>query len=247
MALKHKSRNVLITGGTGSVGRALVEAFATNNNRVSFQYRQDKSTAKRLERKFGAESIQLDFAEDFTLPKIDFDVVVNNAGINISDVPAHEVSLENWNCTLRVNLTAPFRIVRQCLPSMIKKRWGRIINISSIYGLRAVERNFPYTVSKHGLSGLTKTIAKEYAAYGITCNEICPGPIDSDMMREIAKRAVAQSGGTLKSYLKEVCEEIPAKRMVEPLEVVVLALFLASPEAGYLTGASIPLDGGMIA
>lgn len=247
MAFTHKSRNVLITGGTGSVGRALVEAFATNNHHVSFQYWQDKSTAKRLERSFGAESIQLDFAKDFTLPKVNFDIVVNNAGINISDVRAHEVSIENWNRTFRVNLTAPFQIIRQCLPSMIKKRWGRIINISSIYGLRAVEGNLPYTVSKHGLSGFTKTIAKEYALYGITCNEICPGPIDSDMMRDIGKRTVARSGGTLKGYLKEVCEEIPAKRMVKPLEVAALALFLASSEAGYLTGASIPLDGGMIA
>ncbi len=247
MVLKHKSRNVLITGGTGSVGKALVEAFAENDNRVTFQYRRNKSTAKQLEKKFGAESIQLDFEEDFVLPNVDFDVVVNNAGINISDVPAHEVSIQNWNRTLRVNLTAPFQIVRQCLPSMIQKRWGRIINISSIYGLRAVEGNFPYTVSKHGLSGFTKTIAKDYAVHGITCNEICPGPIDSDMMREIGKRAVAHSGGTVENYLKEICDEIPAKRMVEPLELAALTLFLASSEAGYLNGASIPMDGGMIA
>jgi NAD(P)-dependent dehydrogenase (short-subunit alcohol dehydrogenase family) len=130
---------------------------------------------------------------------------------------------------------------------MIQKRWGRVINISSIYGLRAVEGNFPYTVSKHGLSGFTKTIAKEYAVYGISCNEICPGPINSNMMREIGKRVASQSGGTVEGYLREVCEEIPAKRMVEPHEVSALALFLASPEAAYLTGASIPLDGGIIA
>ena len=130
---------------------------------------------------------------------------------------------------------------------MIQKRWGRIINISSIYGLRAVEGNFPYTVSKHGLSGFTKTIAREYATYGISCNEICPGPINSDMMREIGKRVASQTGGTVESYLKEVCDEIPAKRMAEPRDVSALALFLASPEAGYLTGASIPLDGGIIA
>ncbi len=247
MVLKHKPRNALITGGTGSVGKALVEAFTENNYRVTFQYRHDKLTAKQLEKKFGAESIQLNFEEDFILPTVDFDVVVNNAGINISDVSAHEVSIQDWDRTLRVNLTAPFHIVRQCLPSMIQKRWGRIINISSIYGLRAVEGNFPYTVSKHGLSGFTKTIAKEYAAYGITCNEICPGPIDSEMIREIGKRAISQSGGTLKNYLKEICNEIPAKRMVKPIELAGLTLFLASPEAGYLTGASIPMDGGMIA
>jgi len=238
---------VLITGGTGSVGKALVEAFATKNHRVTFQYRREKSVARRLEKRFGAESIQLDFEEDFLLPKVDFDVVINNAGINISDVVAHEVNIRDWDRTIRVNLTAPFLIVRQCLPSMIEKRWGRIINISSIYGLRAVEGNFPYTVSKHGLAGFTKTLAREYAVHGITCNEICPGPVDSDMMREIGKRTVAEGGGTVEDYLKEVCDEIPAKRMVKPSELAALALFLASPEAGYLTGASIPMDGGMIA
>ena len=88
------------------------------------------------------------------------------------------------------------------------------MNISSIYGLRAVEGNCPYTVSKHGLAGLTKTIAREYAAYGITCNEICPGPIDSNMMRTIAKRS---SSGSVEDYFKEVCEEIPARRLYEVL------------------------------
>ncbi len=247
MTVNKKSRAVFITGGTGSVGKALVRAFASNGYRVAFQYCRDKSTANRLKNQFGAEPIQLDFEKDFELPKVNFDVIINNAGINISDIQTHEVTIEDWHKTLRVNLTAPFLIIRQCLPAMIKKRAGRIINISSIYGLRGVEGNFPYTVSKHGLSGLTKTIAKEYAVYGITCNDICAGPIDSDMMREIGKREAARSGGTVRSYLKEVCEEIPANRMLKPSELARLALFLASPEAAYLNGTSIPLDGGMIA
>ena len=247
MPSKRKLRSVLITGGTGSVGKALVKAFAANNYRVTFQYHLDKSTADRLQRNYGAQSLRLDFEEECVLPNADFDVVVNNAGINISDVAAHEVSIENWNLTLRVNLTAPFIILRQCLPSMIEKHWGRIINISSIYGLRAVEGNFPYTVSKHGLAGLTKTLAKEYAVHGITCNEICPGPIDSDMMVDIGKRIVATSGGSVDDYFKEVCNAIPAGRMLNPSELAALALFLASNEAGYITGVSIPMDGGMIA
>jgi NAD(P)-dependent dehydrogenase (short-subunit alcohol dehydrogenase family) len=247
MTAKKKLRSAFITGGTGSVGRALVQAFASNGYCVTFQYYRDKSTARRLKNQFSAEPIQLDFEQDFGLPTIDFDVIVNNAGINISDVHTHQVTVEDWNRTIRVNLTAPFLIVRQCLPSMIRRRWGRIINISSIYGLRGVESNLPYTVSKHGLSGFTKTIAKEYAVHGITCNEICAGPIDSDMMREIAKRETARNGGTIRSYFKEVCEEIPANRMLKPSELASLALFLASPEAEYLNGTSIPMDGGLIA
>ena len=247
MPAKKKARSVLITGGTGSVGQALVRGFTSTGYRVVFQFCHDKSMATRLKKECNAEPLQLDFEQHFVLPESNYDVVVNNAGINISDVPTDEVTLEDWTRTLQVNLTVPFLIIRQCLPSMKKQRWGRIINISSIYGLRGVEGNFPYTVSKHGLSGLTKTLAKEYAALGITCNEICPGPIDSKMMRDIAKRSAAQSGGTFHEYLKEVREEIPANRMCKPADVAALALFLASPAAGYLNGVSIPLDGGMIA
>lgn len=249
MAIKSETpvRNVFITGGTGSVGQALVEAFATVGHRVTFQFRQNESIAKRLGEVFGARPMRLDFASDFELSNVDFDVVINNAGINISDTRVHEVTVHDWDLTLRVNLTAPFFVARQCLPWMIDRRWGRIINISSIYGLRAVEGNFPYTVSKHGLSGLTRTIAKEYAAFGITSNEICPGPIESDMMRDIASKSVAGTGRSLDAYFAEVCDEVPAKRMAIPEEVAALAVFLASPQAGYINGASLPIDGAMIA
>lgn len=247
MKTAKESRKVLITGGTGSVGKALVEAFAATRILVWFQYRNNATTAKRLHTDFDAHPIQLDFTKPFVLPVTDFDIIVNNAGINISDVPAHEVTTDAWDRTLQVNLTAPFQLLKQCLPSMLRKRWGRVINISSIYGLRAVEGNFPYTVSKHGLSGLTKTIAKEYAPHGITCNEICPGPIDSEMMREIGSKAVANTGKSVKDYLGEVCEEVPAKRMAKPQEVAALAVFLASQEAAYINGASIPVDGALIA
>lgn len=246
MADHRMNRRILITGGTGSVGQALVEMFSANGDTVTFQYNSNRAVADELEGSFGASALQIDLSKDFELPGNDFDVVVNNAGINITDVATHEVTLEDWNHTLMVNLTAPFRIAKLCLPFMMQKHWGRIINISSIYGLRAVEGNFPYTVSKHALSGLTKTIAKEYAGYGITCNEICPGPINSDMIRRIAIRETATTGSAPEAYLKDLCNEIPAGRLAEPQEIASLALFLASPDAGYLTGTSIPLDGGKI-
>ena len=94
--------------------------------------------------------------------------------------------MEDWDRTIALNLTAPFLLIRQCLPHMVRENWGRIVNISSIYGLRAVETNLPYTVSKHGLSGLTKTVAREYGAHGITCNEICPGPMKSRLLLSLA-------------------------------------------------------------
>jgi NAD(P)-dependent dehydrogenase (short-subunit alcohol dehydrogenase family) len=130
---------------------------------------------------------------------------------------------------------------------MIKQRWGRIINISSIYGLRGVENHLPYTVSKHALAGLTKTIAKEYAADGITCNEICPGPIDSTMLKQVCIKEASAEGKSLDEVLDEIRSEIPTGRLAKPEEIASLAVFIASSGASYLNGASIPLDGGMVA
>lgn len=244
----HKSkRHVLVTGGTGSVGRALVESFSRNGDLVTFQYNANEAAAAELRDSLNAKPLQIDFGTTATLPHADFDVLVNNAGINISKKLSHDVTRADWNQTFLVNVTVPFLLAQQCLPHMLKKRWGRIINMSSIYGLRGVETNLPYTASKHALSGLTKTIAKEYAEHNITCNEICPGPIESELMTRLSAERASLDGISLEAYLAEVCDEIPSGRMARPAEIAALALFIASPEAGYVTGASIPIDGGMIA
>lgn len=244
----HKSkRRVLVTGGTGSVGRALVESFSRNGDLVTFQYNTNETAAAGLRDSLSAKPLQIDFRTSATLPHTDFDVLVNNAGINISKQLSHDVTRTDWDQTFLINVTVPFLLAQQCLPHMLNKRWGRIINVSSIYGLRGVETNLPYTASKHALSGLTKTIAKEYAEHNITCNEICPGPIESDMMTRVSTERARLDGISLEAYLGEVRDEIPAGRMARPAEIASLALFLASPEAAYVTGASIPIDGGMIA
>lgn len=244
----HKSkRHVLVTGGTGSVGRALVESFSRNGDLVTFQYNANEAAAVKLRDSLNVKTLQIDFRSSATLTHTDFDVLVNNAGVNISKQRSHNVTRADWDQTFLVNVTVPFLLAQQCLPHMLNKRWGRIINMSSIYGLRGVETNLPYTASKHALSGLTKTIAKEYAEHNITCNEICPGPIESDMMTRVSKERARLDGISLEAYLAEVRDEIPAGRMARPAEIASLALFLASPEAAYVTGASIPIDGGIIA
>lgn len=247
MKKRHEPRNIFITGGTGSVGQALIFAFCNNNDKVTFQYFKNKTIAKELEEKTGARGILIDFTRnEIELPETEFQVIVNNAGINITSALSHEVSIEDWEKTITVNLFLPFLIIKKYLPQMIKKRWGRIINISSIWGLRGTENNLPYTVSKHGMSGLTKTIAKENAQFGITCNEICPGAIDSELIRRIAFDNKEKTGQSVEEYLKEVCEEIPAGRMAKPIEIAELAVYLSSESTGYLNGASIQLDGALI-
>ena len=138
-------------------------------------------------------------------------------------------------------------LTKSFLPYMVKNRWGRIINISSIYGLRACEGNLPYNVSKHGLSALTKTVAKEYSQYGISANEICPGPIESKLLDRIAQYHADNEGESKSDYLALLANDIPGRRLATPFDVAATALFLASEQAGYINGVSIPVDGGLIA
>ena len=150
-------KEVFVTGGTGSIGQALVRRFCGEGAEVTFQYFTNAECARQLEKECGAKGFAMDFAKDGELPPAKFEVVVNNAAINITSALSHEVTIEDWERTIAVNLTFSFRVIKQYLPGMIDSGWGRIVNISSIYGLRATENNLPYNVSKHGLSALTKT------------------------------------------------------------------------------------------
>jgi len=240
------AKKVFITGGTGTVGMSLLKLFHRKKYELCFQYLSNDEKAMKLEKEFTAKSFKIDFLKKtYDLPDMDFDILINNLGINISDVLTHDVKEEDWLSTLTVNLTIPFKICKSYLPNMMKKGWGRIININSIYGLRGVDYNSPYNASKHGLSGLTKSIAKEYAQYNITCNEICPGAIQSELMNRIAKRVADNEGTTSENFLKEVSSLYPAKRMVTPNEVSSVAFFLASEAASYVNGSSIIVDGGL--
>jgi NAD(P)-dependent dehydrogenase (short-subunit alcohol dehydrogenase family) len=241
------NNKVLITGGTGSVGQSLVEIFSLNGYDVSFQYCGNDDKATELMSKYRVKSIKMDFKKEFYFESTNYDIFINNAAINISEALTHEVNIGNWDDTMLINVTVPFKICQLVLPYMLKNRWGRIINISSIYGLTSVESYLPYTVSKHALTGLTRTIAKEYASHGITCNEICPGPIESDMMTRIATKEALGEGVTTEEYVNQICDAIPAKRLANPNDVSSLALFIASLQASYISGVSIPLDGGFLA
>ncbi len=235
---------ILITGGTGSVGEVLIKEFSFKKEYdITFTYFSNEKLAIELSEKYLVKRLKI---TDYNTIVLDFDIIINNAGINITSDFTHEVELNDWNETLQTNLTIPFLICKKVLPYMIKKKWGRIINISSIYGLRSSEQNLPYNVSKHGLSGLTQTIAKEYAQYGITSNEICPAAIESNLMNRIATSSSNKEGISIENYFDMVKNEIPAKRMAYPRDVASLAYFLASEEAGFINGVSIPVDGGLI-
>jgi 3-hydroxybutyrate dehydrogenase len=238
-------KSVFVTGGTGSIGRLIVEFFSKAGYDVFFQFADAQESADLLSSQHNARSLQIDFSKQFDLPEVDFDVVVNNAGINVSSVLTHEVEKRLWDATLLMNITVPFQICQYYLPAMIAQKWGRIVNINSIYGLRGADYNTPYNVSKHALRGLTRCIAKEYASYGVTCNEICPGATRSALMNRIANQVAQEEGIQPQQYLEEVASKYPAGRLVEPAEIASVALFLASEGASYVNGVSIPVDGGL--
>lgn len=240
-------RKVLITGGTGSVGQRLIEAFVTENYEVVFTYNTNKAAARGLTKQYGCRSVKLGLAGGRLHEVKKCDVLVNNAAVNISDDSCEDVSIETWNQTIAVNLTVPFLLCKQFLPGMKARRWGRVINVSSIYGLVSCPGNLPYSVSKHGLRALTATVAKEYFRFGITSNELCPGAMESTLMNRIAKREAKAEGVTARQFLKDIAASYPGGRMVSTNAVARAAVFLASNDAGEINGVSIPIDHGLIA
>jgi 3-hydroxybutyrate dehydrogenase len=238
---------VFVTGGTGTLGEAIVVAFAKAGYTTSFQYRSNQAVADRLISGFGVSGHQMDLSRQFELPSNDIDVLINCAGINESEEVTHLVDPDSWAQMLHLNLTVPFLVVRAVVPGMMRRRWGRIVNIGSIYSLRAATNRAPYVASKHGLSGLTKTIAKEYAPFGVTCNEICPSAVESQMIDRIAKDRAERQGRTVHEVLSDYRGLSPTGRLAMAEEVASAALFLASPAASFINGASLQLDGGTVA
>lgn len=247
MNLRIDGKTAFITGGTGSIGMALVRLFAQNGGEVTFQYFQNDTRAKELEYELQATAVKLDLLTEAPMPSRIFDIVINCAGVNLTRHDALHVSSREWNETLRIDLDIPFRVTQFYLPAMVQKGWGRIVNVSSIFGLRGTTNNLPYNVAKHGLSGLTKSIAKEFAAFGITCNEVCPGAVESDLIDEIAKYKEETLGISRTDYMSSLRDAIPAKRLATPDEIAKVVLFLVSDAADYINGASIVIDGGALA
>jgi NAD(P)-dependent dehydrogenase (short-subunit alcohol dehydrogenase family) len=236
---------VFITGGTGSIGRALVDTFVKAGTTVSFQYCQDTTGALEIERKYGITGHCIDFSSK-SLPDLGHvDILVNSAGINISKVPIECATDEEWDKTLMVNVTVPMLLAKQVLPQMKQQGWGRIINVSSIYGMRIAANNLSYNVSKHALRALTASIAKEYGAWGVTCNEVCPGPVSSNLLRRIAEESSRKTGISVAAYEQKLASSIPVGRLALPQDIANAVLWLASEESSYINGISLPIDGGL--
>jgi 3-hydroxybutyrate dehydrogenase len=175
------------------------------------------------------------------------DVLVNNAGIQ-HVAPVHEFPVEKWDAIIAINLTAVFLTTRAVLPQMLKRNWGRLINIASVHGLVASAEKAPYVASKHGVVGLTKAVALETATTGITCNAICPGWVLTPLVqKQIDAIAAKEKLSPDDAKIKLLGEKQPSLEFTTPEQLGALAVFLCSDAAAQLNGVSLPVDGGWTA
>ena len=238
----------LVTGGATGIGAATVAALAEEKITVALQYSSSAVEAKQIAEQlnskgakveiFHADLSQKDSAEKLVASvksKLgDIDILVNNAGL-MSDASIIEMNDELWDQALNINLTAAFKLIRACAPSMVSKKWGRIINISSQVALTGSANHAHYATAKAGLLGLTYSAAKEYGASGVTVNAVLPGRIETNM---IAQRSIGR--------LDEWLSQTPLNRLGRPDEVAGVINFLASETASYVTGAAINVNGGLV-
>lgn len=236
-------KTVLITGGSRGIGRAMVELFCENGYKVAFTYKSSESQAKSLAEATGALAIKADSASEAevveavktaenALGKVD--CLINNAGISSFSLFT-DLTLEEWNRHLAVNLTGAFLYSRAVIPGMVSRKRGRIINITSMWGIVGSSCEVHYSTAKAGLIGMTKALAKELGPSGITVNAIAPGLIATDMNACLSEEDI-----------NEVAEETPLMRVGLPSEVARAALFLASEGASFITGEVMNLSGGYI-
>ena len=244
----------LITGGAGGFGRAIARAFAEQGSRVVLtDLRQD---GEDVAREVGGSFLQADISDgeqvrDLCARVVELeggvDVLVNNAGYQHID-PVDEFSEETWSTMIEVMLIAPFRLTKRLVPGMKERGWGRIINMSSIHGLVASPYKSAYVAAKHGLVGLTKTVALEVGDFGITVNAICPGYSRTPLTEMQIEDQARTRGMQVQDVIEKVMLEPAAiKRLVEPEEIAQLSVFLASEHARSITGAAYAIDGGWTA
>lgn len=237
-------KTILVTGGSRGIGRAIVEKFAKEGYNVVLNYNKSEYAALDIAKQYknveifkanvsnpkDVEAI-VNFAEE-KFKKID--VLVNNAGISSSSL-LQDLSLEEWNNLFEVNVTGTFLVTKNVLPNMISNKSGKIINISSVWGLVGASMEVAYSASKAAIIGFTKALAKEVGPSGITVNAIAPGIVMTDMVSNL----------TLDEF-EEIRKDIPLERIGETSDISNTAFFLASEEANYITGQVISPNGGWV-
>ena len=236
------ARVALVTGGTRGIGHAICLALKSKGFRVAASYAGNDAAAQKFQAETGIPVYKFDVADfDASAKAIQqiekdvgpIDVLVNNAGIT-KDAPFHKMSKEQWDAVIGTNLNGLFNVTRNVWDGMRARKYGRIINISSINGQKGQFGQVNYSAAKAGDIGFTKALALENAKGGITVNVICPGYINTEMVQAVPKDVLEKS----------ILPLIPVGRLGKPEEIAKLVSYLASDDAGFITGANIAINGG---
>ena len=241
-------RSALITGAASGLGKAMAHALASAGAHVTVADLNGEA-AREVAAAIEGEAWEVDLSDTDALDgtRIDTDILINNVGIQrihaVEDFP-----LDDWRLINRLMLESPFVLTKAVLPGMYERGWGRIVNVSSVHGLRASAFKSAYVAAKHGLMGLTKTTALEGGPKGVTCNAINPGYV----MTPLVEQQIADQARTRNISEDEVLDQVflghsAVKRLATEEEVARLALFLCSDAAGVINGSAHSIDGGWAA
>ncbi len=244
-------RRVLVTGAGSGIGAAVSVRLAAAGAHL-LAVDRDEPAARAVAERTGGTAVVCDLADEAAVrelcaaggPVATADVVVNNAGLQ-HVAPLEDFPPERFALILRVMLQVPFELVRAALPHMYAQGWGRVLNVSSVHGLRASPHKAAYVAAKHGLEGLSKVVALEGGGRGVTSNTLCPGYVRTALVEgQIASQARVHGIPESEVVEQVMLSSSAVKRLIEPSEVAELAAYLCSPAASYANGSSFVLDGG---
>jgi 3-hydroxybutyrate dehydrogenase len=257
-----KGKTALVTGSTSGIGLGIARTFGAEGANIVLngfgEAKEIEALRRSLESEYGVKALYdgADLSKPLEIETMmerslaafgGVDILVNNAGIQYV-APVDEFPVEKWNAILAINLTASFHTVRLALPGMKRNGWGRVINIASAHALVASPYKSAYVAAKHGIAGLTKTVALEVAEQGITVNAICPGYVWTPLVQKQIPDTAKARGITEEQVIKDVLLAAqPTKKFVQVDEVAAFAAFLASERGASITGAVLPIEGGWTA
>jgi len=247
-------KHALVTGGARGIGAAITRILLARGAQVTMLGRSPSAAKEMAEPGAGLSYLSADVSNPAAVAMAfataqkqlgRIDILVNNAG-QAASAPFLKTSFALWQEMIRVNMDGAFHCIQAALPGMLEAKWGRIVNIASTAGLTGYQYVTAYCAAKHGLIGLTRSLALEVATRGVTVNSVCPGFTETDMLEETIANIVAKTGLSADKARADLASRSPQKRMIKPEEVANAVAWLCLPGSGAITGQSIAVAGGEV-